>query len=92
MKRRTFLKQAAAAAAGIAVGAKLPAHASGFPGVIGVDVARPDSDQTVIYLGYSNQLETHIWKQGKAHADIMDLYTKIMATAFAVPVEMLKDS
>jgi hypothetical protein len=39
MNRRDFIKQAAAAAAGIAVGAKLPAPDSGFQGVVGVDVA-----------------------------------------------------
>lgn len=85
MNRRDFIKQAAATAAGIAVGAKLPVVTSGFPGVMGVDVARPGPDQTIIYLGYSNKLETHIWKPPFPE----DLYIKMTASAFAVPVELL---
>lgn len=62
MNRRTFIKQSAVVTVGIATGATLPVVASGFPGVMGVDVAKPGSDQTIIFLGYSDQLKTHIWK------------------------------
>ena len=55
MNRRDFIKQAAAAAAGIAVGATLPVVTSGFPGVTRVDVGNSEDWSAA----------TVIWKEGE---------------------------
>lgn len=60
-------------------------------GIIGIDIAKPESDQTVIYLSDGDQL----WNLeplaiDSLRDDAMVLYAKLVATAFGIPVDLIR--